>query len=177
LILESGGERREIKVSGPITIGRSKTASIHIDDKVLSREHTQVYLEGGRCFVKDLESKNGTFLNGALIKQPELLKNGDRIKVGPAFLTFVAEAGDAPPPAVIVPPPLPPIPRAAPPPPPPAPPAPARARPRSLGEMEAAAGTNPAIKFVFYLFLLLVLGAGTFVFKVLFTWALHRVPA
>jgi pSer/pThr/pTyr-binding forkhead associated (FHA) protein len=95
LILESGGERRELKVTGPITIGRSPEATVHVDDKTLSREHTRVYLDHGRVFVRDLGSKNGTYLNGALIREPQPLKHGDRIKVGPAHLTVVLEAGDA----------------------------------------------------------------------------------
>lgn len=95
LILESGGEKREIRVTGPLTVGRSQTAAVYLDDKTLSREHTQFYLQNGRLFVKDLQSKNGTYLNGALLQKPEALKPGDRVKVGVAAFTVVHEAGDA----------------------------------------------------------------------------------
>ena len=88
LFLEYRGERREIKISGPVTVGRSKSATVSIDDLMLSREHARIYLDGGRHVVSDLGSKNGTFLNGALLRQPESLKTGDRIKIGPASLTF-----------------------------------------------------------------------------------------
>ena len=90
LILESGGGRREIRISGPVTIGRSPSATFALDDKTLSREHTQVYGQGGRFFVKDLDSKNGTYLNGQLLRQAEALKNGDRIRVGPSVTLLVA---------------------------------------------------------------------------------------
>ena len=95
LTFESGGERREIKVSGQLTVGRSQTAGVYLDDKTLSREHTQFFIQGGRLFVRDLESKNGTYLNGALIKGDQPLKHGDRVKIGLATFTVVLEAGDA----------------------------------------------------------------------------------
>ena len=95
LLLESGGERREIKVAGPITVGRSQTAGVYLDDKTLSREHTQFYLDHGRVCVRDLDSKNGTYMNGALLKQPTALKPGDKVKVGIAIFTVMHEAGDA----------------------------------------------------------------------------------
>jgi hypothetical protein len=94
-MLESGGERREIKVAGPVTVGRSQTAGVYLDDKTLSREHTQFYVDHGRLCVRDLDSKNGTFLNGAALKQPAVLKPGDRVKVGLATFSVVAEAGEA----------------------------------------------------------------------------------
>ena len=93
--MESGGERREIKVSGPVTVGRSPSAGVYLDDKTLSREHTQFYLQGGRLFVRDLESKNGTYLNGSLLQRAEPLKQGDRVKVGAAVFTIALDAGDA----------------------------------------------------------------------------------
>ena len=101
-MLESGGERREIKVAGPLTVGRSQTAGVYLDDKTLSREHSQVFLQGGRLFVKDLQSKNGTYLNGTLLQRAEPLKHGDRVKIGAALFTVHLEAGD-PMPAVTAP--------------------------------------------------------------------------
>jgi predicted component of type VI protein secretion system len=101
LLLESGGERREINVAGPIVVGRSQTAGVYLDDKTLSREHTKFYIENGKLFVRDLESKNGTYLNGALIKNTQPLKHGDRVKVGVA--TFTVLADDAARPAVTAP--------------------------------------------------------------------------
>jgi predicted component of type VI protein secretion system len=88
LLQESGGERRETKIAGILTIGRSPSVSIPLDDKTLSREHTQVYPKDGKYFVRDLGSKNGTFVNGKLIHQPTAIKHGDRVRVGPA-VTFM----------------------------------------------------------------------------------------
>jgi len=76
-------------------VGRERTAGVYLDDKTLSREHTKFYTENGKLFVRDLESKNGTYLNGSVIKNTQPLKPGDRVKVGVATFTVVPEAGDA----------------------------------------------------------------------------------
>ena len=99
--MESGGERREIKVAGSITVGRSQTAGVYLDDKTLSREHTKFYVENGKLFVRDLESKNGTYLNGTVIRNTQPLKHGDRVKIGTATFTVVGD--DAAMPAVSAP--------------------------------------------------------------------------
>jgi hypothetical protein len=170
LILESGGERRELKFAGPITLGRAKTATIHIDDKVLSREHTLFYIERGHYFVKDLESKNGSFLNGNLLRQPELLRHGDRVKAGPAVLTFVTEPGDIVPATQTAPT----VPAAAPVATPPAAPAPARVRPRT-GEIPLANSAGPVANLVINLFLLGVVAVGAYFSKFVFAWLLETM--
>jgi predicted component of type VI protein secretion system len=163
LIVESGGERRELKVTGPVTIGRSPGATLHIDANTLSREHTQVFLQGGRLYVRDMESKNGTYLNGALIRQPEPLQHGDKIRVGPVVvLTVVLEAGDARGPAPA---------RPATQVPPPAPaPAPAAARPRTR-RVEASGASEIGALAARYLATVVAVGVfvvGTWIAKNLF---------
>jgi predicted component of type VI protein secretion system len=173
LILESGGERRELKVTGTITIGRSAQATVQVDDKTLSREHTQVYLQNGRLYVRDLESKNGTYLNGVLLKQAEPLKHGDRIKVGPAIFSVVLEAGDVMPavqaaiparPAAPVAHAAPPTSRAVAPPP--------RSRPEPAGDY----GTSDFMILVYRGLLIGVVVVGAFITKPIFAALLDRIP-
>jgi predicted component of type VI protein secretion system len=76
-------------------VGRERTAGVYLDDKTLSREHTKFYIENGKLFVRDLDSKNGTYLNGSLIKNTQQLKAGDRVKVGSATFTVLVDQGDA----------------------------------------------------------------------------------
>jgi hypothetical protein len=165
LLLESGGERREISVAGPITVGRSQTASVYLDDKTLSREHTQFYVDHGRLCVRDLDSKNGTYVNGVLLKQPASLKPGDRVKVGVAMFTVVPEAGE-PLPAVT------------------APVASARpAAPRTTATAPAASprprprlgGPHPAAVFFYRILLLGVIVGGAYLSKPLFVMLLGKI--
>lgn len=178
LLVEFRGERRELPITGPVTIGRSKSATIHIDDLQLSREHTRLFSDGTDFFVQDLESKNGTFLNGVLVRKlPEKIKTGDRIKIGPAYLTFFQRDRDDDRATMVAPAPKPATQRAA------APtataptaPVAARARPRRAEEVEASAGMNPALLFLVNLFLFGVLIGGSFVFKNIFVSVLSRIP-
>ena len=148
LILEYRGDRREIPISGPITVGRSKTATISIDDLALSREHARIYSDGGRHIVADLDSKNGTLLNNTPIKQPEVLKSGDRIKIGPAALTFyLMDSGPAA--------------------------APVRARPRSAAEA-ASSRPDPLVGMLVNVAMIGALIFGTLIFKTLFTALLSK---
>ena len=68
----------------PVVVGRSKRCPLHIDDDSISRQHAMIYSnENGDCFVKDLGSTNGTFLNDEqLSNKPVLLRNNDRLQVG-----------------------------------------------------------------------------------------------
>lgn len=179
LILESGGDRRELKLTGRVTIGRAQHASVTIDDKTLSREHTEVYPEQGRFLVRDLESKNGTFLNGSLVRQAEPLKHGDRIKVGPATFVFLMDPSDVPAvpglsttakPAAAAPPPAPTRPAA------PPPPAPARARPRaSTGEgPDVTDALGGAIAKVILVAIVVV---GAYLSKGIFLAILNGIPS
>lgn len=71
-----------------VTIGRSRRCEIVIDDANVSRRHAQVTREGNDWVLKDLESTNGTRLNGSPVQRPELLRAGDKIGVGAAIIEF-----------------------------------------------------------------------------------------
>ena len=65
-----------------ITLGRGEACDLKIDDRKLSRSHIKLENRGGLLILRDLESTNGTFLNGTKITGPEALKNNDTILVG-----------------------------------------------------------------------------------------------
>jgi len=75
------------------TIGRSKKCDIVIADPFLSSEHLKVTSENGTYYIEDLNSTNGTFLNGHRIGgQPVELKNGDKISIGQMDFLFVSSS-------------------------------------------------------------------------------------
>lgn len=73
---------------GEVRLGRTADNDLVIRDPSSSRSHARVYEEGGRYFVEDLRSANGTKLNGRALKMPAELKNGDRILIGDVTLEF-----------------------------------------------------------------------------------------
>lgn len=80
-----GRERRPL-VTARTTFGRKKADEI-LDDASVSSVHFQIEAFGKEFFVRDLKSRNGTFLNGAKIDYSQLLP-GDQITAGRVTLIF-----------------------------------------------------------------------------------------
>jgi hypothetical protein len=84
------GKTYEIS-DAPITIGREETQTIQILDQGVSRGHAEVFRLGEMCFVRDLNSTNGTYVNDIKILE-ESLKAGDEMLIGTTLLTFEEQA-------------------------------------------------------------------------------------
>ena len=84
------GKVHEI-TDAPLTIGRDASESIQILDQGASRQHAEVFRVGEMCFIRDLDSKNGVFVNDERITE-ELLQIGDKIRIGSTVFVF-EEAG------------------------------------------------------------------------------------
>jgi DNA-binding winged helix-turn-helix (wHTH) protein len=82
---------REFAVQEGVTIlGRSRDATIFIDDVSVSRRHARISVEGTSVVVEDLGSKNGTTLNGQPLAGPARIVDGDQVVIGSVALTFRA---------------------------------------------------------------------------------------
>lgn len=77
----------------PISIGRTSEADIHLDDEKASRLHCGIRCWDGEYYVKDLNSKNGTYLNNEQIADISKLNDGDTIRVGSSTIRVTADAG------------------------------------------------------------------------------------
>ena len=83
---------REIKLDKPsFTIGRKPDNDIALDNAAVSGHHCKMYESGGTWFVEDLNSTNGTFVNGKKTLKSGL-KNGDTINLVKFSLVFMDEA-------------------------------------------------------------------------------------
>ena len=69
------------------TIGRNPKSDIFLDDITVSRKHAVIKKSGQDFKLKDLESLNGSYLNGE-IAEDSLLKNGDKIQIGKYIFLF-----------------------------------------------------------------------------------------
>ncbi|TWT41441.1 sigma 54-interacting transcriptional regulator [Botrimarina hoheduenensis] len=72
-----------------VTIGRAPTNRVVVKDERCSRNHSEVFSSAGEWVLRDLESRNGTTLNGTRIGADQTLKPGDIIRVGNVCLAFV----------------------------------------------------------------------------------------
>ncbi len=102
LILPDG---REVEVRDGLLLGRIAACDILIDDTKASRRHAKVRVEGSVAEIEDLESSNGTLLNGKRV-QRRMLRPGDVIQIGAVRIEYregapsaAAAAKPAPPPS------------------------------------------------------------------------------
>lgn len=65
-----------------LIVGRSPEVNLSIDDVGLSRAHARFFRQGGSYYVDDLQSTNGTSVNGHRISGPTHLVDGSRIQLG-----------------------------------------------------------------------------------------------
>jgi ABC transport system ATP-binding/permease protein len=94
--LEVEGRRFEL-LSDEGAIGRDQLSDVSLDDPAVSGTHAQITEHGGALYVRDLGSRNGTFVNRALVSVPHALRDGDVIHVGNTDLTFRSGDAAAPP--------------------------------------------------------------------------------
>lgn len=96
IVIENGPDRGRsflIRTESAFFAGRDPAAQVPIRDEMASRRHFQIDYRDGRYHLRDLESKNGVFLNSKKLEGVAMLVANDRIQVGDTLLTFV---GDAP---------------------------------------------------------------------------------
>lgn len=72
------------------TLGRRPYNDVVIDNLAVSGEHAAVQMTGDEVFLEDLNSTNGTYVNGKAVKRQQLF-NGDTIEVGKYKIQFVSE--------------------------------------------------------------------------------------
>jgi len=97
LVAERGGgidPGTRYDLIGGLSVGRSKDADVQIEDRYASGLHARVFSREGRFFCEDMNSTNGTLLNGATLQGEAELIDGDTIQIGDTEFRFeVGEAG------------------------------------------------------------------------------------
>jgi DNA-binding winged helix-turn-helix (wHTH) protein len=81
-------DREVVLQPGENVLGRVEEGAVWLDSPAVSRRHARIVVEGDRAVLEDLGSKNGTFLRGRRITAPELLADGDELRVGRVTMTL-----------------------------------------------------------------------------------------
>ncbi|HXD89381.1 MAG TPA: FHA domain-containing protein [Urbifossiella sp.] len=88
LVLEGVDKGRVFRdLSIPVTIGREEGNALRLNDERVSRYHAKVQMEDGDVILTDLDSTNGTRVNGSAI-QIRRLRPGDQLSIGRTMLLF-----------------------------------------------------------------------------------------
>jgi hypothetical protein len=93
LVVEHGGGLRagQAFIVGPgLVIGRAAGIDIQIEDSFASGRHARVFTHDGHVYIEDMESTNGTYLNGRRVAAQEPLEMDDRIKIGDTEFRYEA---------------------------------------------------------------------------------------
>lgn len=88
------GTAADLPFDAPVAIGRARDAQIPLLHPSVSRAHASLAPEGGAVVIRDLNSRNGVYVNGHKIADRVLLKTGDRLQIGE--LRFILALPDAP---------------------------------------------------------------------------------
>jgi len=95
VLLKSNGTHKSFDLPSSVTvIGRRHDCDLRIPLPTVSRRHCELTQNGDTLEIIDLDSKGGTFVNGARIDGQTTIKAGDAIKIGP--LTFVCRIDGKP---------------------------------------------------------------------------------
>lgn len=91
-ILLEGSRRIHLLAPGTYIVGRSRRSDIRLEDTRVSRQHLQLDLSEAGLSVLELNSKNGTQLNGERLETTRQLRVGDRLEVGSHVLQAIQHA-------------------------------------------------------------------------------------
>ncbi len=75
------GTEQEISTD-EFLIGREESCDLVLSDTEVSRKHARIFKFKNKFFIEDLDSTNGTFLNGRDITKPQALSDGDLVTIG-----------------------------------------------------------------------------------------------
>lgn len=98
LVYQHEGRQFEIRLGDePVSVGRSGEADHRLPTQSASRIHAQFFKRDSGWWVEDLQSSNGTLVNGKRISAPVALSSGDAISVGAFKLSFEGSEAKGPP--------------------------------------------------------------------------------
>ena len=89
LIVQRGASESIYQLTDTVTIGRSLTCNVQLDDGYVSKVHSVITRKGGDYFIRDLKSANKTKVNGAAVDNEVLLRHGDEIMFGNTLGRFL----------------------------------------------------------------------------------------
>ena len=86
---------RSIRVVGsPFLVGRHSNAALTIPSPTVSNIHAELQIDGGKLYVKDLGSTNGTFVNGARVEGEFMVMSGDLLQFAEVVFRIRLDSGE-----------------------------------------------------------------------------------
>ncbi|MBI5761835.1 MAG: sigma 54-interacting transcriptional regulator [Planctomycetales bacterium] len=98
LVVREGNKWRDVYRLTPgqvMTVGRASTNRIVLHDEVCSRNHCEIFQRGADWVLRDLDSRNGTLINGLKVEGDIPLEPGHLIQIGACDLAFTFDLSQA----------------------------------------------------------------------------------
>jgi pSer/pThr/pTyr-binding forkhead associated (FHA) protein len=95
VVNRSGGRRQVLRIKrADAVVGRAAGSTVRIPSVEVSRQHCRLRQTDGVVTVEDLDSVNGTFVNGQQVSGLQLIRPGDRLEVGPVMFVIEYDLSD-----------------------------------------------------------------------------------
>ena len=90
-IVEGKEQGRKVPLKGPVEVGREEGIALVLADGEVSRHHARIEPRGDGAVVHDLGSTNGSYVNDQPVTGSQLLRPGDRVRMGLTVLELRSE--------------------------------------------------------------------------------------
>lgn len=91
-LIKGNPKGKEVEVpTGILKVGRAEDSDLIIASTRISRHHCEIINEGGKLFLRDKGSGNGSFVNGAKVVGEQPLNAGDEVAIGPLTFALVID--------------------------------------------------------------------------------------
>jgi pSer/pThr/pTyr-binding forkhead associated (FHA) protein len=94
-VLRGASAGKEVAITGPrFFIGRSEECHLRANSDAISRRHCAITVDHGEVKIRDLGSRNGTYVNGVRIDGEHSIQMGDQLRIGPLefLVTYLKSA-------------------------------------------------------------------------------------
>jgi pSer/pThr/pTyr-binding forkhead associated (FHA) protein len=82
LLTPEGGKPQIYSLEDELIVGRAGQCHVVLSDAYASQVHARIFQRNGQCFVEDMGSTNGTYLNRKRVTSATVVNRGDRIRIG-----------------------------------------------------------------------------------------------
>ena len=87
--LKLGGKTMTLS-KGEHDVGRMSDCWLTLDDELASRYHARFHYDGEKAEIEDLGSRNGTYLNGQKLSERQVLRHGDKVRIGREIIAVLS---------------------------------------------------------------------------------------
>ncbi len=93
IVLQGPDKGRTLRADDELIVLGRGSAQLPLTDQTISRRHAELQRVDGGWNIHDLNSANGTYLNGVRLQKPARLKHGDQIRVGSTLMVYSGDEG------------------------------------------------------------------------------------